>query len=425
MKFRLSVISSHVARDGGIRDGGVRRRLRSGVLLTSAALGTAALALAVLPRPSLAQTSAAAGERQPAASGRLSVPGASASWQVVRPPKLAANNTLNGLAVVSSRLAWAAGAEGWSSDGSNNGRPLLLRWNGNTWSKVSLPAAWRGGITAVASSSATSAWALGMNSQDTKIAHLLHWAGSGWHSMTMPAVSASIEADINLAAAPGGRAWISLDGSANSSSLYAWNGQKWAAQSYPCAQWACGIVALGARASTDAWAVGNYVTSSGTGGPMAMHWTGSGWQQTTVPYVKDGYLTGVYAASATNAWAVGAVFQTSAMLLYHWNGTTWKQVPTPAGLTPPPAGDYARVTGDGASRIWLYGFGTSASGQAHYLRYDGHSWSMISDALTPSLGEVIVRGFAAVPGTRVMWSVGIGLTTAQRAGRARIERYLP
>lgn len=394
---------------------GVKRRRVGGGLLTPAAVATAAVALAGLALP--AQAQAAGPAARPAS--------ASASWQVIRPPKLATDNTLNSLAVVSSKMAWAAGAEGWSSDGTDNGRPLIVRWNGTAWSKVALPTAWRGGIAAIADSSATKAWALGMNSQDTKIAHLLHWTGSGWHSMTMPTVSASIEGDINLAAAPGGRAWMSLDGSANSSLLFAWNGQQWNARSYPCAQWACGIVALDARANSDAWAVGNYVTSSGSGGPMALHWTASGWHPTTVPYVKDGYLTGVYAASVTSAWAVGAIFNTATMLLYHWNGSAWKKVPTPAGLTTPPLGDNVGVTGDGAGRIWLYGFGMPALGQAHYLRYDGHSWSMISDAPTLGLEEVQVRGFAPVPGTRTMWSVGIGLTTTQRAGRARIERYRP
>jgi hypothetical protein len=37
-------------------------------------------------------------------------------------------------------------------------------------------------------------------------------------------------------------------------------------------------------------------------------WTGRSWATTAVPFVKDGYLTSVFAASATDAWAVGAVF---------------------------------------------------------------------------------------------------------------------
>jgi hypothetical protein len=164
------------------------------------------------------------------------------------------------------------------------------------------------------------------------------------------------------------------------------------------------------------------VNSAGSGGPLALHWTGRTWTTTAVPFVKDGYLTGVSGFSSTDAWAVGGVAGSAAMLLYHWDGTAWHKMQTPAGLTQPPLGESTGITADSAGHLWIYDFGTAASNQARYLRYDGHRWSMIRDA--PVAGEVraIVNVAAAVPGTQTIWSVGVGLTPAPD-GRARIERY--
>ena len=140
-----------------------------------------------------------------------------------------------------------------------------------------------------------------------------------------------------------------------------------------------------------------------------------------MPFVKDGYLTNVFAASATDAWAVGAVFGSAAMLLYHWDGTAWHRLLTPAGLTQPFTGESAKITGDAAGHLWLYGFGTTVSNRASYLRYDGQHWSMTHDAPVAGENQAIVRDVDVIPGTRATWSVGAGILSAAPAGRARIE----
>jgi hypothetical protein len=350
-------------------------------------------------------------------------PGAASPWHIVPTPTLAPDNALSSIAVAGKRLAWAAGVEGYSSDGATAGGPLLLRWNGNRWSRARLPGSWRGGMAAVAASSASNAWAVGMNASAMKIAHLLHWNGRRWQNATLPNIGGSINADVNLAAAPGGRAWISTDAGAPSTVLFTWNGVAWKPQSYPCGHWACGLIQVTARTGSDAWAVGNYVNPDGSGGPLALHWTGRSWTTTAVPFVKDGYLTSVFAASATDAWAVGAVFGSAAMLLYHWDGTAWHRVRAPAGLTPPSASESARITGNAAGHLWIYGFGMSMSNQASYLRYDGQRWSMVRDAPVARENRAIVRGVAVIPGTRAVWSVGVGILSAAPHGRARIELY--
>jgi hypothetical protein len=111
------------------------------------------------------------------------------------------------------------------------------------------------------------------------------------------------------------------------------------------------------------------------------------------------------------------------MLLYHWDGTAWHRMRTPAGLTPPSAGESARITGNAAGHLWICGFGMAMSNQASYLRYDGKRWSMTHDAPVASENRAIVRGMAVIPRTRAVWSVGVGILSAAPHGRVRIELY--
>ena len=345
---------------------------------------------------------------------------APAGWAIVRGPRLAPNDVLNGVVAVSARLAWAVGIEGFSSNGATPGRPVIERWNGRSWSVAQLPSTWPGGLAAVTASSATDAWALGQEQSGTT-EHLLHWNGRRWAEITFPGTPGTFYGDLGITTAPGGRAWLIASPSL-SSQLFAWNGTLWGQQAYPCPATLCTLGQIRARTGSDAWAVGNYVNQSGSGGPLALHWTGRSWRETAVPFVRFGYLTGVFAVSRTSAWAVGAVFSTRTMLLYHWDGTAWRRVRTPAGLTPPAAGELTGITGDATGHLWIYDFGPQAAGLASYLRYDGRRWLLIHGALISGQQRVIVRDVAPVPGTSAAWSVGLGFTAGVNA-RARIERY--
>jgi hypothetical protein len=357
----------------------------------------------------------------PAGAAQAPAPAsAPASWAIVRGPRLAPNNALNGVVAVSTRLAWAVGIQGFSSNGTTPGRPVIERWNGRSWSVARLSSSWPGGLAAVTASSAGDAWALGQEQSGTR-EHLLHWNGRRWAGVAFPGTPGTFYGDLGITAAPGGRAWL-IASPARSSQLFAWNGARWGPQQYPCPARLCILGQIRARTGSDAWAVGNYVNQSRSGGPLALHWTGRSWRETAVPFVRFGYLTSVFAVSRTNAWAVGAVFNTSTMLLYHWNGATWRRVRTPTGLTAPALGETTRITGDAAGHLWIYNFGPQTADRASYLRYDGHRWSIVRGGLVTGEQGVIVRDVAPVPGTPAAWSVGLGFVGGLDA-RARIERY--
>jgi hypothetical protein len=359
---------------------------------------------------------------QATATARPAVAAASGpSWRIVRGAALSPNNVLNGLAVVNKTLAWAVGSQGFSSNGVRPGRPVIERWNGSRWSAARLPSTWKGGLSDVAASSATSAWALGQDVSGTR-QHLLHWNGRVWQDARFPGPQGVFGGNLGLTAAPRDHAWlITSPSNVASAQIFGRVRGRWRQQRYTCPSGMCNLYQIRARTAGDAWAVGNYSTGL-TGGPLALHWTGSAWRVTHLPYVQNGYLTGVFGASATSAWAVGAVFQSSQMLLYRWNGTAWRQVQVPVALTAPNLGELTGITGDARGHLWIYDFGPQTAGVAQYLHYSGGKWSVVQGAVIAGQTQVTVRAVATVPGTSAAWSVGLGFVPTVNA-RARIERY--
>ena len=108
--------------------------------------------------------------------------------------------------------------------------------------------------------------------------------------------------------------------------------------------------------ATDAWAVGQYFTST-TVNPLVLQWDGQQWTQTAVPAPGSGsVLEAVAATSAKDAWAVGA-FNTSGgqekTLIERWNGTKWVQVPSPSPGQQ--VNELAGVATTSATDVWAVG----------------------------------------------------------------------
>ena len=104
-----------------------------------------------------------------------------------------------------------------------------------------------------------------------------------------------------------------------------------------------GVAATSAR---NAWAVGDINFSQS----LILHWNGTAWKRVPSPSPPGAQLHGVAATSATNAWAVGQT--DTATLILHWNGTAWTRVPSPS-----PASDTSYLWGVAATArtAWTVG----------------------------------------------------------------------
>jgi hypothetical protein len=119
-------------------------------------------------------------------------------------------------------------------------------------------------------------------------------------------------------------------------------------------------------------------------------------------------LSGVYALSSTDAWAVGWSLSYSEehyrTLALHWDGVRWRTVPTPNSSQP---NNYLQsVSATGPNDVWAVGQQDDGAGDSWSLveHWDGKTWTIDKRATRPgSLGSVI----AFSPSDA--WAGGFGL----------------
>ena len=222
------------------------------------------------------------------------------SWTVVPSPNLTrfgvpggdgSDNRLYGVDCVSSSDCWAVGYH----FGLGGNTPLILRWDGATWSAVSAPTTgtnqWDH-LMGVACASASRCVAVGYNTgtmNTTRKPLVVQWNGTAWTlgiSANFPSVQ---DAQLTGATCP---------------------------------------------SESNCWAVG-YFTNNGVQEPLIQRWDGVAWLAFPVPNLSpttSGRLTGVTCTSALDCWAVGQAVPLGGTapqtLTLHWNGAAWSAVPS-------------------------------------------------------------------------------------------------
>src|SRR3989442_2162400 len=92
------------------------------------------------------------------------------------------------------------------------------------------------------------------------------------------------------------------------------------------------LFAVYAASPTDAWAVGNAHNAAGIGMPLVEKWDGTSWSAVKVPSVspKENFLYAISGSSSSDVWAVGNQYDTGLSqwkpLAEHWDGTSWSVV---------------------------------------------------------------------------------------------------
>ncbi len=332
-------------------------------------------------------------------------------------------DTLSGIAAITPNDLWAVGS--YATHLTTSGWPynavFVEHSDGKQWTPYSAPDALDAGkfsgdsLSAVAGSSATDIWAVGMigNTGDslTPPSQTLteHFNGSSWSIVNAP--------DAYLGSSQGSD---DLSGVAVLS---------------PSNAWAVG---------TAAWNSSLAIDSSFTMG-LVEHWDGTRWNVVTLPSpvpsltaaawsilnsptaalptqaIGSWSLSGIDALSASNIWVVGSetpnvttTLSEPRTLVEHWNGSTWNIVPTPDLTLNEPMFDNSRratdsltaITGTSSDNLWAVG-GALPQGTLT-LHWDGSSWKIIPSPTTGnvrSYGNATPLTSAAATGSAV-WSVG-------------------
>jgi hypothetical protein len=173
------------------------------------------------------------------------------------------------------------------------------------------------------------------------------------------------------------------------------------------------LTGVAAASAGNAWAVG-YAGTGVEPRTLMLHWNGRAWTRVTSPEVVDGaagMISAVTVVSADDAWAVGSTGLAPApqrTLILHWNGTSWREVTSPA----PFAGMLSGVTAS-AGAGWAVGSTDAAYGEPLILRWNGAAWSRVAAPADPAgagLNGVIVTSAATA------WASGLGNARYQISG---------
>jgi hypothetical protein len=308
--------------------------------------------------------------------------------------------TTGGLAAVAAVSADDAWAVGWESLGG----VLILHWNGRAWSQAAVPALPRGSELAdVAASSARNAWAVGAVGRQTLI---LHWNGARWSRVPSPTPSGDAGLD-SVTVTRSGAAWAvggySPRSGGPSALILRWTSGKWRQQplpdpANPALDGATGLSGVAAASADRAWAVGQGDPGYWT---TFARWRGTRWRVAASPNIEGGILQDVALAPRGRAWAVGYVG--GAPLIMRYSGS-WRRVATPrlAGVARLNA---VAVTRDGTA--WAVGH-RGADEHGLILRWNGHRWESQPAPAFSVAGSsgAIVTGVAAYSDGDA-WAVGV------------------
>jgi hypothetical protein len=153
------------------------------------------------------------------------------------------------------------------------------------------------------------------------------------------------------------------------------------------------------------------ISAQGAGRPAAQaSLTGPGWS--VVPSYsfgsRDNILAGVSAASASDAWAVGAYYPASsnvlATLAHHFDGARWTAFPLPnVGVE---ENVLLAVSMPAPGSAWAAGYFVNGKFQQQTLieHFDGTVWSVVPSP-SPGANQNIIYGIAAISDSDV-WAVG-------------------
>lgn len=300
---------------------------------------------------------------------------------------------------VGSRDAWAVGSIG---DIDLNSRPLIRRWDGNSWRTVAappLPTGSRNGrLTKVVASSPTDVWAFGDRQVGTQIARYgfgLHWNGATWKTTDFG------PSTVDSAVALGPKdVWVVGETYFYRSFARHFDGRSWKKAAIPGRPWA-----LSALSAKDVWAVGE--TSSDVTQAAVSRWDGKKWNSMPIPRPAlrpdvEYRISDVRALGPKDVWATLWLRDMSqdpaGSILTHWNGQSWTQ----AGLRLRKDSLFD-PTPDGKGGLWLLSF--FRPNHTDILHYS--KGKLTREKAPATLGTTgYPESLALIPGTQSLWAAG-------------------
>lgn len=322
--------------------------------------------------------------------------GAATGWRIGHTNDVGADNQLEEVAATAPNSVWAVGSVHRYQGSEHWYEPLLQRYDGNSWQRITGPGGTaKGFFTSVDASSRRNVWVAETGWTGLPDS-LLHWGGSAWRTFTLGETAG----DPDVATVKSGKAWVTTSGT----TVRYWDGHRLRTLNGPAGTFGT----VDARTDTDVWAAGYHGDQ-----PLVARWNGRAWKKATLPHIpitgeaqdQTAEVLDVKAVSARNVWAVGEMHSLSddpdgvnVPFALHWNGAKWTHVDRKVTHK---HGGFRSVAPDGNGGVWLSG------GNEYLTHYAKGRWSTAEVARDQqkvfSLG---VAGLSRVPGTTRMVGVG-------------------
>lgn len=382
---------------------------RHSVVITAGSCGIAALAAGLTPVAAQAAQAARAAHHAHAVHTPDAARNAQAAqaahppgWRIVHVNNYGGHDSLTAIAAIGPTDAWAGGLV--SAAGSH---AFLQHWNGQTWTRASLPPAMRkisyAQVSGLSASSASNVWAF-ISGHPAAVAR---FDGKTWQVIReWPGEAFSITGE----AFGRGDVWMFGGIGAQTAGTWHYNGHAWTRPKMPLT--AFGVSRISAR---DEWAIGERLTRRGNYVAGVERWNGHSWRMVPtgglIPSdtaARSTALGQILARSRRSVWVTGTTytggFQHLRSFILHWNGKTWHRVSGQGDVSIGPAAI-------GGSALWAV---------TQHVRLAEQSYIDPAPALasylprhqvtlaTPSHPgrSLEINGIADIPGTRSAWAVG-------------------
>jgi len=173
-----------------------------------------------------------------------------------------------------------------------------------------------------------------------------------------------------------------------------------------------GLSGVAAASRSDAWAVG--YTGTSTRKVLMLRWNGRAWWRVTSPRVLTGPgdLSAITVVSAKYAWAVGSTGSDlhPRTLIVHWNGRTWSAVSSPAVAN----GSLSAVTAT-AKGGWAVGYHSTGPTVPQtspvIFRLAGTKWSRVDPKFGTGTGVAMDGVATTSSGTTFATGLYTGMIT--------------
>jgi hypothetical protein len=334
------------------------------------------------------------GESGPALAERWN----GASWAVQTPRNVlgAESAQLRATACPTSTSCLAVG--GVSNPGTGQRLPLAEKWNGSTWSVLTVPApsgATISLLSGVSCTAATACTAVGFDNAASGFSQPLaeRFNGTAWSIQTLPAPPSSEGAALQGVSCASATA-CTATGSYTSTSTFRsaplaeqWNGSTWKLQTTPQPAAATNgsvLTGVSCKTATTCTAAGSYTGSSGQPTAYEITQVAGTWKVQTLPLPAGttySQLTGVSCSAATACTAVGPYQGSSGSGSFaeRYNGTAWKLESVPGGAY------LSQVSCAAATACTAVGSGSAAG-------WNGTTWTV------EQLGVVVGGGYPSIAG---------------------------